>query len=89
MVGGLPTTGSTTPYLVIKQDNNGDTFLITPADNMRWLDEQALVTQVPPATSAPGYPTRPTAPMTPRSNLVAGAPVDAPRRVRPNVPSVR
>ena len=47
MVGGLPTTGRTTPYLVVKQDNNGDTFLITPTDSMRWLDEHALVTQVP------------------------------------------
>jgi hypothetical protein len=37
---------STTPCLVIKQDNNGDTFLITPTDGMRWLDEHAPVTQV-------------------------------------------
>jgi hypothetical protein len=34
------TAGSTTPYLVVKQDNGGDTFLITAVDNMRWLDEQ-------------------------------------------------
>ena len=47
MVGGLPTVGCTTPYLVVKQENNGDTFLITPTDNIRWLDEQALVTHVP------------------------------------------
>jgi hypothetical protein len=30
MVGALPTPSRTTPYLAIKQDNNGDTFLISP-----------------------------------------------------------
>jgi hypothetical protein len=44
-VRGLPTAGSTAAYLVVKQDHNGDTILITPADNMRWLDEHALVPQ--------------------------------------------
>jgi hypothetical protein len=31
LVGALPTRPHTTPYLVIKQDNNGDTFLVTDA----------------------------------------------------------
>ena len=34
MVGGLPALGRTTPYLVVKQDNNGDTFLITTDTNL-------------------------------------------------------
>jgi hypothetical protein len=32
MIGALPTTPGTTPYLLVKQDNNGDTFLITDAE---------------------------------------------------------
>lgn len=31
LVGALPSPGRTTPYLIVKQDNNGDTFLITQA----------------------------------------------------------
>jgi hypothetical protein len=31
-VGGLPTTPAATPYLVIKQDDNGATFVITAAE---------------------------------------------------------
>lgn len=30
-VGALPTRPASTPYLVIKQDNNGDTFIVTTA----------------------------------------------------------
>ena len=33
MVGGLPTPGRSTPYLIVKQDNNGDTFIISTAEN--------------------------------------------------------
>jgi hypothetical protein len=35
MVGGLPTPGHTTPYLMVKQDNNGDTFVITTEPDLR------------------------------------------------------
>ena len=45
MVGGLPTLGRTTLYLAIKQDNNGDTFLISP-EEIPGIDELALVTKV-------------------------------------------
>lgn len=45
MVGGLPTLGRTTPYLVIKQDNNGDTFVVSAAE-VPGVDEQALVSKV-------------------------------------------
>jgi len=31
LVGALPTRPQTTPYLVVKQDNNGDTFIVTDA----------------------------------------------------------
>ena len=81
MVGGLPTTGRTTPYLVIKQDNKGDTFLITLADNMRRLDEQALATQVPTRDIGAWVPDETDGPDDTPSNLVAGAPVNAPRRI--------
>lgn len=37
--------GRTTPYLAIKQDNNGDTFLISPAQ-IPDIDQRALVTEV-------------------------------------------
>jgi hypothetical protein len=45
MVGGLPTQSGTTPYLAIKQDNNGDTFLIGPAQ-ISDISRQAVVTEV-------------------------------------------
>jgi hypothetical protein len=46
MVGGLPTLSRTTPYLIIKQDNNGDTFLIRAVE-IGDIDQQALVAEVP------------------------------------------
>lgn len=40
-VGHLPTAPFITRYLVIKQDNNGDTFLISQADPAELLDHAA------------------------------------------------
>jgi hypothetical protein len=31
LVGALPTRPASTPYLLVKQDNNGDTFIVTDA----------------------------------------------------------
>jgi hypothetical protein len=45
MVGGLPTPTRTTPYLIIEQDNNGDTFLVTTTE-IPDIDWQALTTKV-------------------------------------------
>jgi hypothetical protein len=45
MVGALPTAGRTTPYLAIKHDNNGDTFLISPAQ-IPDIDKHALATEI-------------------------------------------
>jgi hypothetical protein len=36
-VGVAPDPPSVTPYLVVKQDNNGDTFIVTTID-APWLD---------------------------------------------------
>ena len=41
MVGHLPTSPFVTRYLVIKQDNNGDTFLICQTDPAELLDHAA------------------------------------------------
>jgi hypothetical protein len=41
MVGHLPTSHFVTRYLVIKQNNNGDTFLISHADPVELLDHAA------------------------------------------------
>ncbi|MCM3884105.1 hypothetical protein [Frankia sp. R82] len=46
LVGALPTRPATTPYLLVKQDNNGDTFLVTTAPP-GWLGETATQVQVP------------------------------------------
>lgn len=45
-VGALPTRPHTTPYLVIKQDNNGDTFLVTDAAP-DWLRDTTTHVPVP------------------------------------------
>jgi hypothetical protein len=45
-VGALPTRPHTTPYLVVKQDNNGDTFLVTDA-TPDWLGDTTTHTRVP------------------------------------------
>jgi len=42
MVGHLPTSPFVTRYLVVKQDNNGDTFLICQADPAELLDHAAV-----------------------------------------------
>jgi hypothetical protein len=41
LVGHLPTSPLVTRYLVVKQDNNGDTFLISQADPAELLDHAA------------------------------------------------
>ena len=41
LVGHLPTSPFVTRYLVAKQDNNGDTFLICQADPAELLDHAA------------------------------------------------
>jgi hypothetical protein len=41
LVGHLPTSPFVTRYLVVKQDNNGDTFLICQADPAELLDHAA------------------------------------------------
>lgn len=41
LVGHLPTAPFITRYLVVKQDNNGDTFLISQADPAELLDDAA------------------------------------------------
>jgi len=58
MVGHLPTSPFVTRYLVVKQDNNGDTFLICEADPS-WLFGQPAddeVTPGPIGTWAPPNP---------------------------------
>jgi hypothetical protein len=45
LVGALPTRPQTSPYLVIKQENNGDTFIITDAPP-RWIGDTAAHTHV-------------------------------------------
>jgi hypothetical protein len=47
MVGHLPTSPFVTRYLVIKQDNNGDTFPICEADSS-WLFDQAAEDEATP-----------------------------------------
>jgi hypothetical protein len=49
LIGVLPTSYQTTPYLVIKQDNNGDTFLVTEAEP-DWIDQPAARVEVPHRT---------------------------------------
>ena len=49
LVGHLPTSPFVTRYLVVKQDNNGDTFLICQADPAELLDH-AAVDEVTPAS---------------------------------------
>ena len=41
LIGHLPTSPFVTRYLVAKQDNNGDTFLISEADPAELLDHAA------------------------------------------------
>jgi hypothetical protein len=47
LVGHLPSPPGTTPYLIIKQDNNGGTFIISEVP-LTWLEEQhgATATEV-------------------------------------------
>jgi hypothetical protein len=48
LVGALPTRPASTPYLVIKQDNNGGTFIVTTA-GPNWIG---------PITRQPAPPSR-------------------------------
>ena len=58
MVGHLPTSPFVTRYLVIKQDNNGDTFLICQTDPAELLDHAAddEVTPMPIGAWSPTDP---------------------------------
>jgi hypothetical protein len=58
MVGHLPTSPFVTRYLVIKQNNNGDTFLISQADPAELLDHAAddEVTPMPIGAWSPTDP---------------------------------
>jgi hypothetical protein len=47
MVGGFPTPSGSTPYRLIKQDNNGDTFIVTDAESA-WVGEPDLRAEVTP-----------------------------------------
>lgn len=47
LVGALPTPSRATPYLLIKQDNNGDTFLVSAAE-IPGIDPQTLITEIRP-----------------------------------------
>jgi hypothetical protein len=67
MVGALPTPSRTTPYLAIKQDNNGDTFLISPPKSPTSTTRPSSP-RSPHERAAPGHPTRTTAPTSPRSD---------------------
>ena len=53
LAGHLPTSPFVTRYPVIKQDNNGDTFLICEADPAE-LPGHAAAGEVTPARPAPG-----------------------------------
>jgi len=54
-VGHLPTSPFVTRYLVAKQDNNGDTFLITQADPAELL-HHAAADEVAPGPIGPWLP---------------------------------
>ena len=53
LVGHLPTSPFVTRYLLVKQDNNGDTFLICQADPAG-LPGHAAAAGITPARSEPG-----------------------------------
>jgi len=57
LIGHLPTSPFVTRYLVAKQDNNGDAFLISEAGPAE-LPGHAAAAKSPPARSGPG--SRPT-----------------------------
>jgi hypothetical protein len=46
--GALPTPPAATPFLVVKQDNNGDTFVITATEAPSIADDAAACMHVPP-----------------------------------------
>lgn len=48
MVGHLPTGPFVTRYLVVKQDNNGDTFLVCEMDPSQLFDRPAVEAPSPP-----------------------------------------
>jgi hypothetical protein len=47
-VGALPTTPATTPYLIVKQDDNGATFIITATDTPPIAADTTACTRVAP-----------------------------------------
>jgi hypothetical protein len=58
MVGCQPVPPDVIPYLVVKQDNNGDTFIITDAA-MPHLDEHTTMVEVAPRSIGAWFPTDP------------------------------
>ncbi len=46
--GALPTPLAAVPFLVVKQDNNGDTFVITPTEAPSIADDAVACVHVPP-----------------------------------------
>lgn len=74
-VGVIPTPPCITPYLVVKQDNNGDTFIVTATD-APWIDSDAAA-RVQVDNRCVGAWTHPTTGDIPQhdagSDLVAGS----------------
>jgi hypothetical protein len=58
LAGHLPTSPFVTRYLVIKQDNNGDTFLICEEDPS-WISDQAISDEVTPGSIGAWAPPSP------------------------------
>ena len=84
LVGHLPTSPFVTRYLVAKQDNNGDTFLICQADPAELLDH-AAADEVTPGPIGPGcHPTPATCAWT-SPNPASSSPAST----RPSPPSDR
>ncbi len=59
LVGHLPTSPLVTRYLVVKQDNNGDTFLISQADPADLPDHAATEEITPRRSRSLGATQRP------------------------------
>jgi hypothetical protein len=60
MVGCLPTPPDVTPYLVVKQDNNGETFVVTTTSmHSLVVDENTVVAEITPRRIGASFPTDP------------------------------
>ncbi|WP_329407996.1 hypothetical protein OG563_37825 [Nocardia vinacea] len=58
MIGHLPTSPFVTRYLVVKQDNNGDTFLVCDTDPSQLVDATVAVETTPGPIGSWAPPTR-------------------------------